>query len=198
MKKVLMVIAAIMLLMACNKQTPKPKPLGYMRINFPEHKYVIFDSVGFPYTFEIPVYSRIEQDKDPNTKPYWINVYFPQYKARIHLTYYHIHDNLDTMLDDSHILVYKHTVKADNITASDFTNDSLRVYATLFTLEGNAATPYQFHITDSTNNFLRGALYFNTRPHYDSLYPYIKFLKKDITHLIETLEWKNASDKTNR
>ncbi len=181
-------LAALMFAFSCKKPEPKPKPFGYLRITFPEHKYQKFDT-SYPYTFEYPVYAKIEPDPEAE-EPYWINVVFPKYRAEIHITYHRIHDNLDTMLDDSHILVYKHTVKADNISAKDFINDTLKVYATLFVLEGNAATPYQFHITDSVKNFLRGSFYFNLRPSYDSLYPYIQFFGQDIRHLIETFKWK--------
>jgi hypothetical protein len=49
----------------------------------------------------------------------------------------------------------------------------------------------QFTITDSTKNFLRGALYFNTKVQNDSLRPAIEYMKKDILHLINTFDWKN-------
>jgi gliding motility-associated lipoprotein GldD len=52
------------------------------------------------------------------------------------------------------------------------------------------ASAVQFFITDSTEHFLRGSLYFNCRPNRDSLNPVIDFLREDILHLIETTEWK--------
>lgn len=186
----LLTIITTILVSCSHKQKTSPKPFGYIRIDFPQHRYKLFDSASFPYAFEYPIYAKIEKDNDVNTEPFWINIYFPKFMARIHLTYHKINNNLDTLLDDSHILVYKHTVKADNITAKDYTNDSMHVYATLFTLEGNAATPFQFHIMDSTKNFVRGSLYFHVRPRYDSLYPYISFIGEDIKHLIETFRWK--------
>jgi gliding motility-associated lipoprotein GldD len=54
-----------------------------------------------------------------------------------------------------------------------------------------AASPFQFYLTDSTKNFVRGALYFNTVPNNDSLAPVIDFLKQDIIHMIETFRWKD-------
>jgi hypothetical protein len=45
-------------------------------------------------------------------------------------------------------------------------------------------------MTDSTNHFLRGALYFNFSPNNDSLRPVIEHLEADIQQLIESLEWK--------
>jgi len=37
---------------------------------------------------------------------------------------------------------------------------------------------------------LVGSVYFYARPNYDSLFPAIKFLEKDLVYLIETFEWK--------
>jgi gliding motility-associated lipoprotein GldD len=60
-----------------------------------------------------------------------------------------------------------------------------------YELEGSTATNVQFYITDSTSHFLRGSLYFNSKTNQDSIAPVLKFLKADILHLIETVEWKN-------
>jgi gliding motility-associated lipoprotein GldD len=57
-------------------------------------------------------------------------------------------------------------------------------------LSGEVPTQFQFFVTDSTNNFLRGALYFNTALKNDSLAPAIEYIKIDMAHLINTLEFK--------
>ena len=51
----------------------------------------------------------------------------------------------------------------------------------------------QFYLTDSTNHFLRGALYFNTEVN-DSIAPVSIFLKDDIKHLIESFRWIEKSE----
>jgi hypothetical protein len=40
-------------------------------------------------------------------------------------------------------------------------------------------------------NVLAGALYFYTKPNYDSILPAVKYIEKDIIHLVETIEWEN-------
>jgi hypothetical protein len=47
-----------------------------------------------------------------------------------------------------------------------------------------------FVTTDSTTNFLRGALYFNTATDNDSLQPIITYIRHDILHLLNTLKWR--------
>jgi len=173
---------------SCSSEfTPKPK--SYFRIDFPERNYQRFDSLC-PYVFEFPTYSSIEEPK--NTDYCWKNIYLKNFNARIYLSYKNISisDSLHKFIEDSHTLAYKHSIKADAISEQIFINEDKKAYGILYVIKGNAATPLQFHITDSTKNFLRGSLYFNNVPNKDSLAPVIDFLKTDIIHLMETLEWK--------
>ena len=62
--------------------------------------------------------------------------------------------------------------------------------ASVFELEGEVPSQFQFYVTDSTKHFLRGALYFRTATQNDSLAPVIEYVKKDIIHLLNTLKWK--------
>jgi len=173
---------------ACKKQT-FPKPRGYLRIDLPQKNYRLFDSVC-PYSFEYPVYSRIEADTDFNTEPCWINIFYPAYNAKIHISYKQIYNNLDEMVEDAHVLAYKHTIKADAINEEMFQNPEKNVFGILYDIHGDAASSAQFWLTDSTDHYLRGALYFMAEPAEDSLAPVIAFIKEDIIHLIETLNWK--------
>jgi gliding motility-associated lipoprotein GldD len=165
-----------------------PKPRGYFRIDFPEKKYQLFD-VGFPYSFEYPVYATITPDTIGTTEPYWIDVNIPMNKAKFHLSFKKITGNLSQLTEDSRELAYKHTIKATSIDEKNFINPMNKVYGTIYTIKGNAASPMQFYLTDSTSHFLRGSFYISEIPNYDSLMPVINFLETDITHLIETLHW---------
>lgn len=167
-----------------------PKPLGYMKITFPEKKYTVFDTT-YPYSFEYPVYGVIQPDKSSIAEPYWINIAFPQFDGKIHISYKKVEGNLDAYLEDSRTLAYKHTIKADAIVETVFSDSVKRVYGLVYEIKGNAASSAQFHLTDSNKHFLRGSLYFNVQPNVDSLGPVIEFFKEDIKHLMETFEWKN-------
>jgi len=58
-------------------------------------------------------------------------------------------------------------------------------------INGNAATPSQFYVTDSVHHFITGSLYFNSKPNFDSIYPAAAYLREDIRRIMETIEWKN-------
>ena len=111
-------------------------------------------------------------------------------KATLYLTYNSVKKNLDSLLNDAYKLPYKHISKAQSIPEKIFINKEKQVYGTLFSIVGNAASQHQFFLTDSLNHFLVGSLYFFARPNYDSIYPAVKYLEKDIIHLIETLDWQ--------
>lgn len=172
------------------KEKNIPKPHGYFRIDLPAKQYHLFDS-AYPYSFEYPVYSKIVPDSGYNTEPYWINVKYPGYNANIHISYKMINNNLSDMTEDAHKLAYKHTIKADAINEEMYQNYEQDVYGILYDIRGNTASSVQFWLTDSTKHYLRGALYFMAEPEEDSLAPVIDFIRDDITHMIETMKWKN-------
>lgn len=166
-----------------------PKPHGYFRISFQEKSYHKLDSAALPYCFDIPIYSKAVPDNERIAEPYWINLEIPRHKAEVFISYKKINNNLDTLIQDSHELAYKHSQKADAINERIFVNPEKKVYGTIYMIDGNAASPLQFYLTDSTKHFLRGALYIREVPNIDSLRPVIDFLTPDVIRLIETTEW---------
>ncbi len=167
-----------------------PKPRGYFRIDLPDHEYRPFDT-AFPFRFDYPVYTNIAFDEYTRSEPYWLNIDYPQFKGKIHLSYKNLESTkLNDLIEDSREMVYKHAPKAIGIRESIVNDSKSQIYGTVYTIEGkDAASPFQFYVTDSTQHFLRGALYFYTRPNNDSLEPVISFIIDDIDHLIGTLEW---------
>lgn len=181
-------------LLSCNSPYV-PKPTGYFKIDFPQKKYKAFNRAGYPYTFEYPVYANVIKDStffgDSTENPWWINIDFPQFSARIYLSYKVIGEKykLEKLLNDAFDLTNKHTVKATYIDDSAMTVTP-NVHGMYFKVEGNVATANQFFLTDSTKNFLRGALYFDATPNEDSLRPVNQFLVDDMKHLITSFRWK--------
>ena len=87
--------------------------------------------------------------------------------------------------------VKNHIIKADAINEQLINDPAQKIFGILYDLKGNTATAVQFFVTDSIKHYLRGSLYFASEPNSDSLAPVIEFIREDIIHLIETLEWKN-------
>jgi gliding motility-associated lipoprotein GldD len=181
-------LAVLLLLAACHHPSV-PRRQGYFRIDLPEKKYVHYDA-PCSYSIERPAYSVVNIRPAVATDTCWMDIEFPSLKAKIHLTYFDLHGNLVTLTELSRELAYKHTIRADAIEEKLWTDDSSHVYGILYDLKGNTASAVQFYVTDSIRHYLRGSLYFMAQPNEDSLSPVITFLREDIIHLIETLNWR--------
>jgi gliding motility-associated lipoprotein GldD len=186
---VALVLACIAI--SCDRQpNPLPKPRGYFRIDLPEKSYSHVDTIE-RYSFECPNYAHLTYDRYSPDEKNWVNIEMPQFKGSIHLTHKPVNGNLGEYLEDVHTMVTKHLQKANGMHDSLIFNDEHKVYGLFIEMDGKGvATPMQFYLTDSTKNFVRGALYFNFQPDNDSMQPVINFIRKDIDHMINTFEWK--------
>lgn len=210
-----LIILSNLFFASCNS-TYTSKKKGYYKINFPQRKYVKFDQPGFPYSFEYPVYATIEEDSLLSNRkgqdPYSINIDFPSLNGKIYITYkiigqtsiYRVKNTgggyrdsigknvFQNLVNDCYNLTYKNDVKANSIEDSVMhtPNDITGIF---FRLSGSVATAKQFFLSDTTHNFLRGALYFDATPNEDSLRPVNDFLQEDMKHIINTLKWKSPS-----
>lgn len=181
-------IVAVFLLASCGSDY-LPKPKGYNRIPLPNFSYQTLPDT-FPYSFEYSAHARLLRDSSWITERYWINLHYPTMDASIQITYKPVTDSIiREYLSDSYRLTSQHNVKAYAIEESiiELPNG---LYASFTELEGEVPTQVQFHVSDSVDHFLRGALYFKTATKNDSLAPVINYLKQDILHLLTSLEWK--------
>nr|WP_026260309.1 gliding motility lipoprotein GldD [Segetibacter koreensis] len=180
-------------LFSCNSDYT-PKPRGYFKIQFPTKQYQLFNQPGYPYSFEYPVYAKVVKDTSffgqATENPWWINIDFPEFNGRIYVSYKEIGKNkLDKLVNDAFVMTNKHTTKAYSIDDSLIATPN-NVHGVFFKVGGDVATANQFFLTDSTKNFLRGALYFDATPNEDSLSVVNRFLIEDVRHLINTFKWK--------
>lgn len=188
-------LPALLCTAGCDGYTPVPKPRAYPRVVYPEKAYKPFDATYCNFTFDQPVYAKIEQDTayfDEKPKDEcWFNIVVPELNAKIHCSYYPIHSQaeFDKFVSDAFAMTNKHTVKATFIDEQTIHRPADRVYGVVFNVEGPAASSYQFFLTDSTRNFVRGALYFNTVARPDSLAPVAAFMQEDLNRMVQTLKW---------
>ena len=100
---------------------------------------------------------------------------------------------LQEITKDARKLTSQHNVKAYSIEESVMKNKN-GVNSFLFELEGEVPSQFQFFSTDSSKHFLRGALYFPHATKNDSLAPVIEYIKTDIIHLLNSLEWDSSQE----
>lgn len=191
MNKMLLMAVLGLFLFSCESDEVEyyPKPTGYLRLDFPEREYSQYTG-NCPYSFEMPEYFEIS-DTTPNCNK---DISISRFNASLFLTYIPIDTNLNMNIEYSRKLVYDHSIKADEIKEAMIQNESSTAFGMKYKIVGNAASPYQFYMTDSVNHFLRGALYFNAKPNYDSLKPTLEYVLEDINHLLETIKWDGTLD----
>jgi gliding motility-associated lipoprotein GldD len=179
---------------ACNSPYTYKKK-GYFAIQFPEKKYRVFDTAGYPYTFKYPVYAHIVKDTTffgDKAEDWWINIEVPQFGGRIYISYKEIRNKyqIDSLAEDAYKMAHKQHIEVSTGIDQDLIRTPNGAEGIYYSLKGNTATANQFFLTDSIHHFLRGALYFDATPNEDSLSIVNDFLKKDLDTLINTLKWK--------
>lgn len=179
------VIMSLFLCVGC-KDDPQPKPKAFLALEYPEPNYRRVD-IGCPYSFEKNDLAEVTPSR--NNVPCWINLDYESMNGMIFITYQPVQNNLDSLLVDAQKLPLQHTIKADVIEGDIYTNQVNNTYGMFYEVDGDAASQAQFYLTDSTEHFLTGSAYFNRQPNFDSIVPAADYLKKDIRHLMESLEW---------
>ena len=168
-----------------------PRPKGYNRINLPQHTYQQLTE-NHPYTFEFSKSARVMPDTFSTAQKDWLFIQYPQFEANIQLTYKPLNNDQNKLKDyinDSFKLAGKHQIRASSIQERRFLTKSGRT-VTIFKIEGDVPSPYQFYTTDSTKHFLRGAIYFPIATKNDSLAPVIDYVQADMLQLLNTLQWR--------
>lgn len=191
MKNSLVLLLIVSLFISCGSGSDAeyPKPRGYFRIDMPEKEYTDFDTT-YPYSFRYPVYAEIYPDSDPDTEPYWINIFYPDFNGMLSFSYKKIDNNLYQLSEDARAFANKHIIKANEIRERRVEYPEHRVFGIVYEIEGNnTASPYQFYVCDSTTHFIRAALYFNHIPNNDSVAPIIQRVKEDMDTLLSSLRW---------
>ena len=185
--KILLISCLVVLLMACQEE-PQPKPDGFLALEYPKPEYQKID-LDCPFVFEKNKYAQIETGKSSQNCAFNLN--YPNMRAMIYITYRPVENNLRELLIDAQKLPEKHTIKADGIEANIYENFEKKTFGNFYEVEGDAASQAQFYLTDSTNHFLTGSIYFKARPNYDSILPAADYVKKDIRQMMESVEWKS-------
>lgn len=180
---------------SCEEPIYTPKPRAYPKINFPQsEKLQQFDQEFCEFTFQYPDYIQVVQDKtffeDTPPNACWFDLQVPALASQIHFTYYPIEKTADfqRLREDAFRLAQEHNKKANFI--DELPIQKPEVSGFVFDIDGEVASPFQFYLTDSTEHFLRGALYFNAQARPDSLAPAYDFMKKEILKMIDTFAWQ--------
>lgn len=188
MNKAILYFFSLLLVFTACEENHIPKPMGLIRVTFPENGTYTFSDGQCPYSFDAPKYAFIVP-VDTTHNFCHKNIFLPYFKATLHCSYLELNSSLADNVANCQKLAYEHRVKASAIDEIQVNYPEHNVHGMIYKIEGNVASNFQFYITDSTKNFFRGSLYFNARPNIDSLKPYLDFVTADLEKMIESFQW---------
>ena len=197
MKYLLYLLVAVIMLGCTSDAVPLPKPRSYPRIDFPERAYERVSPTDCAFSFDKPVSATIEREElffdEVPPDDCWFDLRFdPALNGAVHFSYYPIdsYETFERLRDEAFKLVGVHNERASDIEEIVIHHDEARVHGIAFDIAGPAASPFQFFLTDSTDHFLRGALYFDAVVNPDSLRPVVAYAKEDIFRMVEGFGWE--------
>lgn len=185
----------LMAILSCGDRTYYPRPRAYPKVVYPERAYQDFQSPSCPFTFAFPTYAGIEFDQQSlNGRPEytcWFDVVYKPFDARLHCSYYPISEKntLSSLMEDAFVMADKINQRSNYMDEMVVRNPH-GASGLLMEFTGRAASPMQFFLTDSTTHFLKASLYFNAKVNPDSIAPISDFVKEDVAHLINSLQWE--------
>ena len=196
-KNITYLLFLIIFTAGCGQGEPifTPKPRAFPKITFPKKDYKLFKESFCDLEFEYPVYASIQKDtaffEEKPANECWFDIYIEEFSSKIHCSYYPVRSQMEyeKLKNDAFELVDWHRKRANYI--DEILIDKPNgVKGFAFDIGGPAASQFQFYLTDESNHFLRGALYFNTKAKPDSMAPIYQFVIQDVKKLIETFRWK--------
>ena len=170
------------------------RPHQYPKLEFPTGAFEKVTNEECPFTLEIPSYAKVKQKEfifgNEPANPCWFDIVVPKLNAAIHCSYYPVasRKDFDNLVNDAFTMASKHNVKASHRDEYVIRNKQ-GSSGLVFRINGPVATPYQFFISDTTNHFFRGSLYFDQQVNADSIAPVISFLENDIEKILNSLNW---------
>lgn len=192
------ILAVFLFLVSCGTESIfSPKPRLYPRVDYPEKNIKTVDLDFCNFKFQFPDYGNPIQDSfyfdESIIDKCWFDIIIESLNGRVHCSYVPVENraHFDELVNDAYELVVKHNVKANYRDEKIIRFPSSNVYGVQYEIDGQVASPLQFYLTDSTNHFIRGSLYFKDKVNADSIAPIYQFVKADIQEMISSFEWKN-------
>lgn len=199
MQYLILSLFSLILLVGCQNSDDvaySPKPRMYPYVELPAAQYeTVNEKSDCGFTFRKSVHARIVDremffsEKLPDNC--WFDLKYPALDANVHFTYYPIgkKQTFDALSSESFQMVYEHSAVASGIEETPIRQNG-GAGGMAFELKGPVASPYQFFLSDTTDHFLRAALYFRVQPNPDSIAPVLHYIQTDMDTLIKSLQWQ--------
>ena len=170
------------LLVGCYNDSVIPKPNAFLYKEFEKPIYKIYKS-NCGYSFQTNDISTISSD-ECNLK-----INNKKLKSTIFITYIKIDNNLNLIESDFNEKMNENSKNAFFVKSSEYVSEGNNIFAKYFSFSGDTPSNTHFFLTDSVSFYFSGSLFFDSKPHYDSLIPSINYMNQDIRKLIQSFSW---------
>ena len=178
-----MVLFMVFIIASCSNAPIYPKPKAFLSLSYQKAHYSLFENDY--YTLPIPSKAQILNETSKS-----IELFYPELNASVYINYAPVTPSLEEMVRGIEQKLSEHQIKATAIVAYPYEEVRDSKVGVLYEIKGNAASAAQFYVTDKKRHFLNGALYFNIKPNYDSIYPAAQYIIKDLREMISQVSWK--------
>ncbi|MCK9344409.1 MAG: gliding motility protein GldD [Massilibacteroides sp.] len=179
----------VMLLTSC-QQAPTPKPYGFPRLAPPLSSYTLSSPTNIDCQFALSDSAQLILSS-PDLQKGWFDIHYKFLKATLHCSVltFTTKDKLLTACQESQQLAVRETLSAKDLSALNYSHPEVNVYGTLYSIEGEVASPLQLVLTDSIAHLFRGALYYDHLVQADSIKPITHYLRNDLMEMARTFIW---------
>ena len=178
---------SLIIILSCNDSVILPKQNAFLRIEFEEPNYKIFNqSDTFP---DFYYNSNSVTLNSTNKNSLLLN--YNELGINLDLKFNKLNNGLDliNIENDFKMLLETHSKRSNGVIMREYENIDKLVFGKLYELQGDVASPVQFFLTDSLSNFIQGSVNINSKSKYDSIFPAIQYVKKDISVIFESIYW---------
>ena len=177
------IIFLTLIVFSCNNNVNLPKQKAYFAPEFeiPTYKKISLDC---NYSFNINSQASINNIKNCNYEIYYKNL-----NAKIFINQIVLSNSIEKVLNTFNQKINENSRLSDQIIQSNYVNIDKKIYSKLYSFVGNSPSNIQFYVTNQTDKFLTGSLFFETEPNYDSLFPYIDYIRNDIKKMVDSFRW---------
>ena len=177
------IIFLALIVFPCNNNVNLPKQKAYFAPEFeiPTYKKISLDC---NYSFNINSQASINNIKNCNYEIYYKNL-----NAKIFINQIVLSNSIEKVLNTFNQKINENSRLSDQIIQSNYVNIDKKIYSKLYSFVGNSPSNIQFYVTNQTDKFLTGSLFFETEPNYDSLFPYIDYIRNDIKKMVDSFRW---------
>mgnify|MGYP001156721682 FL=1 len=179
----ILVVIVFSLLFSCDNQS-LPKQKGYFAPEFSYPKYGNQSICNFEFIRNLET-SIIKVDECN------LEIDYKKLDAKIYFNKINLKNNFGELSSKFEERIFNNSEYADQILTSEYSNIDRDIYSKIYFFVGDTPSNIQFYITDSLSNYISASLYFNSKPNYDSLLPYIHYIRSDIKKIIESFVWIN-------